>query len=1126
MTTRGRLTLALGCALYAAAWLLGARICTRSRSAWPPPRSARRSGCGPRARPGRGDAAAGRDLQLEGDDVALELRAELTRGLRPAVALGHRAARPPRRAPDRAYDARPLATGRVTFGASRAAATRFTGATATVQDPFGLARAESPVADGGALLVHPRLVDLAARLHRERDARRGRPAAASAPAERLRLPRRARAPAGRVAAPRALALDGQARRADGQGLRGRAARRARDRPRRRRRPLPGRASTCRCAPPARCCGRSPRAGAPRCSRINRAQPEYHHVASERDWHAAYDVLAAAEPDGRDAARRAARRGGEPARAGRRARRRDGRDAARPRRPARRAASSAAAPAWSSWTPARSPGAARVPTAELLRLSAAGVAVAVAGSGDDLALRPRRPLAPGGCACVGRSSSGCRRPRSWPGAGCGSSSPSPARRASSPLLVLALVPVLPGRALTRGVLAVVRDARRGAPSPPIAVRCARCWNRARRRRCAASTRSRSRSTRTCTREMHALVLFAIFAFALAARARRSLPGGRWRPASCSRRARRGRRRCSAARARSPAACCSSPGACSCSAALGPRTALRPALAAGAAARAGSGRGLGGGGGHSGRRRRLAALEPVHRPGARSASPTSGAASTGASTSRAGRRPCFEVRGAGAGALLARDDARPLRQRRLGRVAHGRLAHPEGDRELLTNDATLPRRADDPAAVDPPAVRRAARSPTTTCPPRRRRSPTRVGARAALLRRRRRLRPGGLQRRRRLHGLELRARAEAAGAGPARRRLPGHRGARARTWRLAATSACPPFGTPGATPRRARVRGRPGGPRLPAALPRPRAGRRQRAHPYGAAVALESWFRSSGGFTLRRAAAAGAAASRRSSTSSADAGRLLPALRRRDGADAALPRLPARVAAGFTSGRWDAGEARGWSPTATRTPGSRSGSRGYGWLPFDPTPSRGTLDAPTRTRRASFDAGAATTAFAGGAAGLGLQALLKLARQHAHGALLTAERPTSQRGGVRVHGSGFAVGARLVAASRSPRRPRLRSCAGEGTPAPARATPRDDPRRRRGRAAGASSRSRRRPGRRRPARREPGRGGRAARGTARRRRRPVRPGRRRGAVRPAGPRRRPPRAQARRELRAFRRRCART
>ena len=96
------------------------------------------------------------------------------------------------------------------------------------------------------------------------------------------------------------------------------------------------------------------------------------------------------------------------------------------------------------------------------------------------------------------------------------------------------------------------------------------------------------------------------------------------------------------------------------------------------------------------------------------------------------------------------------------------------------------------------------------------------------------------------------------------------------------------------------------------------------PYGAVVAIETWLRTTGGFAYDESPppAAGLAAAR-ALRRRREAG-LLPALRRRDGADAPLPRRSPRA--------WPPGSraasartAAGRSPTTTRTRGSRSGSR---------------------------------------------------------------------------------------------------------------------------------------------------------------------------------------------------------
>ena len=71
------------------------------------------------------------------------------------------------------------------------------------------------------------------------------------------------------------------------------------------------------------------------------------------------------------------------------------------------------------------------------------------------------------------------------------------------------------------------------------------------------------------------------------------------------------------------------------------------------------------------------------------------------------------------------------------------------------------------------------------------------------------------------------------------------------------------------------------------------------------------------------------------------RLLPALRGRDGADASFPRHPARVAAGFTSGKYENG---GWTVTDHNAhTWVEVWFPDYGWLAFDPTPGRGSLAA---------------------------------------------------------------------------------------------------------------------------------------------------------------------------------------
>ena len=105
------------------------------------------------------------------------------------------------------------------------------------------------------------------------------------------------------------------------------------------------------------------------------------------------------------------------------------------------------------------------------------------------------------------------------------------------------------------------------------------------------------------------------------------------------------------------------------------------------------------------------------------------------------------------------------------------------------------------------------------------------------------------------------------------------------------------------------------------------------PYGAAAALQRWFRSSGGFRYTN----------RPPSSSLDAFILRTHAgycQHFAGAMALMLRylgVPARVAVGFSSGRYDA--KRGvWRVTDHDAHAwVEAWFRGYGWLPFDPTPS---------------------------------------------------------------------------------------------------------------------------------------------------------------------------------------------
>ena len=151
-----------------------------------------------------------------------------------------------------------------------------------------------------------------------------------------------------------------------------------------------------------------------------------------------------------------------------------------------------------------------------------------------------------------------------------------------------------------------------------------------------------------------------------------------------------------------------------------------------------------------------------------------------------------------------------------------------------------------------------------------------------------------------------------------------------------------------------------------------------HPYAATVALESWFRSAGGFTYDEQPPKPAPG--------------VPALvdfvtrtkagycQHYAGAMALMLRylgIPARVAAGFTSGIYD--EDKGSWTVSDRNAHTwvEVWFRGYGWLPFDPTPGRGALSGTYTVASRGFDSpGAARVAE--GLAAASILALKELAQ----------------------------------------------------------------------------------------------------------------------------------------------------
>jgi hypothetical protein len=124
-------------------------------------------------------------------------------------------------------------------------------------------------------------------------------------------------------------------------------------------------------------------------------------------------------------------------------------------------------------------------------------------------------------------------------------------------------------------------------------------------------------------------------------------------------------------------------------------------------------------------------------------------------------------------------------------------------------------------------------------------------------------------------------------------------------------------------------------------------------YGAALALESWFRSTGGFTYTT-----------HPPQSFDAPLLDFVVDTKRGycqhfagAMALMLRylgIPARVAVGFVSGVYDA-KTQTWTVTDHDAHAwVEAWFDGYGWLPFDPTPGRGYLSAPYSVSSPAFRA----------------------------------------------------------------------------------------------------------------------------------------------------------------------------
>ena len=126
-----------------------------------------------------------------------------------------------------------------------------------------------------------------------------------------------------------------------------------------------------------------------------------------------------------------------------------------------------------------------------------------------------------------------------------------------------------------------------------------------------------------------------------------------------------------------------------------------------------------------------------------------------------------------------------------------------------------------------------------------------------------------------------------------------------------------------------------------------------NPYAAVVALESWFRSGGDFAyderppLRRGTPplVSFALTTKRGYCQHFAGAMAVMLRQLG--------IPARVAAGFTSGRYDRESGRWTVADRNAHTWVEVWFDGFGWLPFDPTPGRGQLGATYSSASLRFD-----------------------------------------------------------------------------------------------------------------------------------------------------------------------------
>ena len=136
------------------------------------------------------------------------------------------------------------------------------------------------------------------------------------------------------------------------------------------------------------------------------------------------------------------------------------------------------------------------------------------------------------------------------------------------------------------------------------------------------------------------------------------------------------------------------------------------------------------------------------------------------------------------------------------------------------------------------------------------------------------------------------------------------------------------------------------------------------PYAAAVSLERWFRSGGGFTYDQHPPPPPPGVRPLEDFVTRTKRGY--CQHFAGAMALMLRylgIPSRVAVGFTSGTYDSGSGEWVVSDRNAHMWVEVWFRGWGWVPFDPTPSRGGLPGSYSASSSTFDLGATAAVLAG-------------------------------------------------------------------------------------------------------------------------------------------------------------------